>query len=174
MTDQLAHNRLSNEKKIVESYIQRRKSQLAQLPTYQDAPEKEVDVVELFDELERRRAVNKENRRQRIELQAREGLHRTNRTAADHLIDRIEELKANLIAVDQEGERLAGQVESQKAVVEELKDADTQEIEAQIKGANEANRKFQSNLQALMVGNELANLEARLESLNSQLAAVVN
>lgn len=153
------------ERRSVNRDLKNAEARLQDTPHHADAPEAEVSVAELAEELERRRATNQANREKNVLLgEARQ-------EAAD-LRDEIMTLEKRLATLRAELEQRIEDGKALAAEVAALDDEDEQEIRERIAGAEDANRKVRENVAHAALGADQERLREESEHLSKKIAAI--
>lgn len=136
---------------------------------YPDAPEEEILVSELMLELERRRATNNENDNARNEIRRLNGeIDKANREVV-YLETEIEKLTAKLQSEKHNLSRLTYAKLRQRKLVDEIKDADEQEIKDKITGAEKINAEVRANRDRKIKEAELEKTRENSKALTEQI-----
>lgn len=145
--------------------IKRIKGALDSITFHKDAPAEPVSVAELSDEMDRRRAVNRENEQARISLAS----------ASDNVLVReedIEETRAELARLEK---RLVGEKKDHADLVEKVKsltDADTEEIADKLRNADVDNAMVRSNAEHRKLSETLEGFESDRAQLTATIDAI--
>jgi hypothetical protein len=140
------------------------KARVEAMPRHADAPEEEISVATLMEELKRRQAVNRRNREVRDELaKLRDGLRLQDRQITSAELDvkdfenRLEQARADMEKQKKKKAVVTGDISVTSAEVDSLKDADEEEVQEQVTASEETNRKVRANA-------DLATLEKDLKA----------
>ena len=115
--------------------------QIEGMPEYPDAPDLEVSVSELMEELRQREARNRANNDKRESLNLTNNQVRASRESGEEMTAQIAQLETELGEAKGKLEKLRQSQSELKSEVTSLQDADVQEVLTQIAGADDINRK---------------------------------
>jgi len=139
------------------------KARLDAMPHHADAPEEEVSVSALMNELKRRQAVNQHNTDVLNELTALEdGLVSQNKQIEQDELDigeieeRLERARGGLEELRKKKAKNTRDIDAKSAEVSGLKDEDEPEIQGQIAASEDTNRNVRDNADRVRARRDLA------------------
>jgi len=149
---------------------------LASMTDYPDAPDKEVLVSELMEELERRRLHNQKiETEQRVLNDIKHGIveRSTNMRLIDDQIARLEaeitDLKKRKVIMEISIERQREAEEKKAKEIDAMTEANTQEIIDQIASAEEVNHQVWANHETVKLNNLIEELRKQSQELNDKI-----
>ena len=135
-----------NRRRAIGQIADQKQKYARELPEYPEAPEEAVSVSELIarqQEILRRNAENQQHRRNLQGLKANQELLRSKK---ESLLERIAALQEELSGVEGSLQTLTERIAVGQQEVSRLQDASTEALEADIRNAEEINRKVRANL----------------------------
>lgn len=141
-----AEDEAYNRRRAIGQIADQKQKYARELPEYPEAPEEAVSVSELIarqQEILRRNAENDQHRRNLQELKANQELLRSKK---ESLLERIAALQEELSGVEGSLQTLTERIVVGQQKVSRLQDASTEALEADIRNAEEINRKVRANL----------------------------
>ena len=160
------------ERRSVNRDLKNAEGQLTAAPFYLDAPSAVVSVADLAVELERRQATNQSNRDKHAKLEGeRQKIADTEHMIAVHERE-IAEHEGQLVTLRTQ---LAAQVQNDKTIaaeVDQLQDANEQEIRDQIAGSEEANSQVRANVSYAALDATRTRLAGESIKLSTQIGSI--
>jgi chromosome segregation ATPase len=138
---------LYDERTLVNREGKKLAHQIEGMLEYPDAPDLEVSVSELMEELRQREAHNRANNDKRESLTLTNNQVRAQAGRVEEITAQIAQLETELGSAKGQLEKLRQSQSELKSEVTSLQDADVQEVLTQIAGADALNRKVRSNQQ---------------------------
>ena len=138
---------LYDERTLVNREGKKLAHQIDGMPEYPDAPDLEVSVSELMEELRQREAHNQANNETRDSLNWTNNKVRAQAGRVEEITEQMAQLETELGEAKGKLEQLRQSQSELKSEVTSLQDADVQEVRKQIAGADAINRKVRSNQQ---------------------------
>jgi DNA repair exonuclease SbcCD ATPase subunit len=155
---------LYDERTLVNREGKKLAHQIEGMLEYPDAPDLEVSVSELMEELRKREGHNQANNEKRDSLTLTNNQVRAQASRVEEITEQIAQLETELGSAKGQLEKLRQSQSELQSEVTSLQDADVQEVLTQIAGADAINRKVRSNLQRARLRRLLD--EKRTESIN--------
>jgi hypothetical protein len=168
---------LFEERTAVNRQLKDERAHYESMPGYEDAPDEEVSVTSLLEEINRRRTQNELNKNQRLSLfNINEQINGQERFV-DNCQTRIEALEREIQEIRREQKEemhnlnitLENKVNQQKHV-DSLVDADEQEIVTQIQGAEGVNNEVRAKKAKMEQDTVVCNLGQKMDVLTAQIA----
>lgn len=152
--------------------VKQLEGELAGLPFYEDAPELEVSLSKLADELQAMNdanRVNENHRRRAIESAA---LIEREESERDRILAQIEELQAKALKLSQVIDKRKVEHAELQAKVEALVDQDIAPVRHAMQEAEGTNKKVQANARRADVEAKLVAAEEKAATLTARLEAI--
>ena len=153
-----------DQRREVNRDIKRVRAHLEKLPRHRDAPESEVIIADLLVQLGDRRESNQNIKDCLADLGEELARNEGMRSEAGELRSRLGELESRIAASDKDLAELTDHARANKA-------ESTSDLEEQIAGAEEKNRKLAQNRDHEQVTAELEDLETGAETLTDEIEA---
>lgn len=141
-----------SDRTYVNRQIKAYEATIAQKTEYPDAPEDEVSVADLTTELEKRQDINAKNEKDRNHVTVLEqgfvGHQDSSRKIREQIKlgeDGIARLKERLVAEQKLADEFEKAVSAQKALIDDLVDADEPEIREKLRTVEQTNREVREN-----------------------------
>lgn len=170
---------LYDERTIANREVNSLQSRVHALPQSEDAPGEEVSVAQLSEELEKRRAVNRDIEQARRDLAKHEQANYDLVGSEDSFVESVTQLEEKLDTATKELEQLRKKIEvdgqalkTEQEGVEALDFADTAEIQTALVNAEEDNRKVRVNQQRTALIGELDAAEQTSAGLTEGIDAI--
>lgn len=149
----------------INQQLKAKQAELAACPKIADAPDSEVSVAELAEELEGMEEVNRNNAGERQ-------LNAALKLAVDTARAEVARLEAALAAAKETADQHHDDWSASNRKVDSLKDQDTTEIRERIKSADDTNRAVRQNIKHFGLTHDVANLQAETDSLSASIEEI--
>lgn len=147
-------------------------ARLDAMPCYDDAPESEVSVSDLMQELKKREANNGKISEYKSRI---DDCNKTISNAKEHIASKYEEIEAikkHIKSVEYEVESNQGVIVGLNKELEELSNQDTAEVCHQISNAENVNQKVRANKQRAELEQQVEKQHAYSEKLTGRLKGI--
>jgi len=157
--------KLYDERTAVNKAGKAKKARFDAMPVHDDAPEEEVSVSALMDELQRRQMLNEENDNLRKKVAESDAL-------VAECTSRVEKLKKELQTAQDELEKAQECNQQDRHKADGLKNEDVAEIQQQISESETVNRKVRENAERARIEAELEAERKKSAKLTKQIEAI--
>ncbi len=148
------------------------KARLDGMMHHDDAPEQEVDVSDLMDEIVRRQIVNQQNQRFRQILADQELAEKHELLLIQTLDGQIAKLMEEMEAARAAQARIALRIAESRQIVSGLMDLSIEDVQEQIRSAGAINRKVAENAQYAISEVELADMREQSEGYTKAMQEI--
>lgn len=191
--DKKQHKKLYDERADVNRDGQRLKGRVETMPHYPEAPKESVSVESLMEELEKRAAINRDNKKARDDLKTRSDLVQTGEANVRSALDEVEKARGevekarqSLASAEQsltKAEQAAAGAEEalraernrhdeQKEIVAKLVDENVEEVRTKMRQAEQVNAQVSANKERQAKLAELDSLRADSQRLTDQMKEI--
>lgn len=158
-----------NYRRSIGQIADQKKKHAAELPSYDNVPDKLISTQDLINSQQEILARNGENQRKRqMAKQYKEQLERETYQVNQKKAE-IERLKAELVQIEQQVTETLTNLETAQKTAEQLQDESTAEVEASLRNIDETNEKIRTNHNKDLAEQEAHDLRNQYEKLSGDI-----